>query len=76
MPGEPQEKLEYALRYFEVSPPYFYDRSEAAEPWYVHEFREMANDFPHPPQTPDLTFYDFALFPKIKLKLNGPRLTL
>jgi hypothetical protein len=29
---------------------------------------------PHPPYFPDLAPYDFFLFPKIKLKLNGRRL--
>jgi hypothetical protein len=28
---------------------------------------------PHPPYSPDLTPCDFFLFPKIKLKLKGPR---
>jgi hypothetical protein len=28
---------------------------------------------PHPPYSPDLATYDFFLFPKMKLKLNGRR---
>jgi histone-lysine N-methyltransferase SETMAR len=28
---------------------------------------------PHPPYSPDLTPYDFALFPKLKMKLKGRR---
>jgi transposase len=28
---------------------------------------------PHTPYSPDLAPYDFALFPKLKMKLNGRR---
>jgi transposase len=28
---------------------------------------------PHPPYSPDLASCDFALFPKLKMKLKGPR---
>jgi transposase len=28
---------------------------------------------PHPPYLPDLASYDFALFPKLKMKLKGRR---
>jgi hypothetical protein len=28
---------------------------------------------PHPPYSPDIAPCDFALFPKLKMKLKGPR---